>query len=245
MNAPNAEALLRVWEAQVTAPPIRRALALLDAAWPEVGIEVWGRAPIGTRDGCLLLLYETLFGPDLHAVTHCPSCDERLESTFSTRDFGAPPALPGSPNESLRLHEQGFDIEFRLPTSEDLLQLDVDDAGPASVQLLQRCLLDVHRDGARLAVDRLPVPIRVRLAEEMEQRDPHADIRVALACPACARKCETTFDIVSYLWDEIDDWAQRLMADIHVLASAYGWREADVLALAPRRRQLYVDMVRA
>ena len=40
-----------------------------------------------------------------------------------------------------------------------------------------------------------------------------------------------------------DAWALRTLAEVHRLASAYGWREQDILALSPARRQLYLGMV--
>jgi len=52
-----------------------------------------------------------------------------------------------------------------------------------------------------------------------------------------------TFDILTYLWSEIEDWAQRLLLEVHTLALAYGWSERDILAMSPRRRRLYLEMV--
>jgi hypothetical protein len=51
--------------------------------------------------------------------------------------------------------------------------------------------------------------------------------------------------IASYLWGEIDDWARRVLRDIHVLASAYGWRESDILDMNARRRETYLQMLGA
>jgi hypothetical protein len=31
--------------------------------------------------------------------------------------------------------------------------------------------------------------------------------------------------------------------EVHLLASAYGWRESDILAMTPWRRQLYLELV--
>jgi hypothetical protein len=84
-----------------------------------------------------------------------------------------------------------------------------------------------------------------RLNREMEQQDPYAEIHMSLSCPACNHRWTSSLDIVSYLWGEIEDWAQRLLADVHTLASAYSWSERDILALNPTRRQFYLDMVRA
>jgi hypothetical protein len=84
-----------------------------------------------------------------------------------------------------------------------------------------------------------------RLADDMRQRDPGAEVRMALSCPICGHAWSATFDIVSYLWSEIEDWAQRLLADVCVLATACGWSERDILGLSPTRRQIYLDMVQA
>jgi hypothetical protein len=247
MKAPDASALLQAWEAHRGAHLIRRALALLDAAWPEIGIQVWSRAPIGERDAWLLQLHETLFGAQLNTVASCPRCGERLESSFTTHDIGVQaPALP-EPRSSFRLRELGCDIEYRLPTSDDLLAATEDTAAvsAASIELLRRCIVDVHQEGLPVDPVRLPSAVVARLAAEMQQRDPAAEICIALNCPGCQHAWSSGFDIVSYLWGEIEDWAQRLLADVHVLAGAYGWSERDILALSPTRRQIYLDMVHA
>jgi hypothetical protein len=51
------------------------------------------------------------------------------------------------------------------------------------------------------------------------------------------------FDIVPYLWTEINAWAMRLLREIHSLATAYGWREADILAMSAVRRHWYLEMI--
>jgi hypothetical protein len=52
-------------------------------------------------------------------------------------------------------------------------------------------------------------------------------------------------DIARYLWDELDDWAQDLLAEVDVLARHYAWSERDILSLTPIRRQFYLDLVQA
>ena len=81
------------------------------------------------------------------------------------------------------------------------------------------------------------------VAERMAEADPHAGIELALSCPGCGHHWLAPFDIAQFVWSEVDAWARRTLYDVHVLAGAYGWRESDVLALSPRRRQLYLEMV--
>ncbi len=81
----------------------------------------------------------------------------------------------------------------------------------------------------------------------MAQADPLAETRLALECPSCAHAWEESFDIAGFLWEEIEARARRIVFDVHALASAYGWTEAQILALSAvsRRRALYLEMARA
>jgi hypothetical protein len=240
--APNDDVLLRVWEQNHGAHPIRRALALLNAAWPEVGMQAWAQASIGERDGCLLSLYETLFGAQLQTIAHCPRCGERLETSFTSRDIRVhPPALPVPRSESPQLHwrEQGYELAYRLPNSEDLLQI-TDES-----QLLRRCVVSARHGGTAVEPGQLPPEVVEHLMADMARQDPDAEVLIGLTCPACQHAWRLGFDIVSHLWGELEDWVQRTLADVHGLACAYGWAERDILAMSATRRQLYLDMVRA
>jgi hypothetical protein len=75
--------------------------------------------------------------------------------------------------------------------------------------------------------------------------DPLADVRLAVTCGECGHQWDTTFDIASLLWTEICAAVERLLSDVHMLARAYGWSEAEVLAVGPRRRQYYLQAVGA
>lgn len=247
MTALSPEALLAAWERCLHAHPIERALALLDVAWPEVGLGNWARAPIGQRDCGLLGLQESWFGAELAITTRCPSCTERLELAFATGDIRVrAPAAPVDPPPG-RLCEQDYEIEYRLPSSADLLEIAAGglDAEAASRELLRRCVLAVQKADHPVDPIALPAPVLVRLGEQMTRDDPEAEIRLRMSCPGCGHTWRASFDIASYLWSELEDWAHQILADVHTLAGAYGWTERQILALSPFRRQLYVDMVRA
>jgi predicted DNA-binding transcriptional regulator AlpA len=77
----------------------------------------------------------------------------------------------------------------------------------------------------------------------MAAADPLADIRLGLICPACGHAWQVLFDIVTFFWSEIDAWARRTLREVHALARAYGWREAEILALTARRRQHYLEIL--
>ncbi len=76
----------------------------------------------------------------------------------------------------------------------------------------------------------------------MAEQDPQAEILLDVACPACGHAWQTLLDIVDFVWREVSAGATRLLEEVHTLARAYHWREADILALSSRRRQAYLEM---
>lgn len=245
--AASAQSLLRVWEAQQRAHPVQRALHLLADAWPEPGWEGWLHAPIGVRDGALMNLCESLFGSALHTTTACPHCGQRLESEFNVRDLQSAPGASADSAEALSLDEHGWAIAYRLPTSDDLLHVCAmpRNADDAARLLMRRCVSLAQRGAEAVDAEALPDEIVTALGAEMARHDPDADVQIELSCPACCKASTMHFDVVSYLWSELDDWAQRTLADVHTLARAYGWSEDAILSLGPMRRQIYLDMVAA
>ncbi len=235
-------ALLAAWEQGATQPPLRRALTLLAAARPERSPDDLARASVGERDAMLLRLREELFGDALEATAECPKCGEPLELAFGTDDVRVPPPAPG---HDLRLEAFGYEVRFRPPNSADLLALAGSEPERAREALLLRCVVAASRAGGPAAPDELPEDVLAAVSNRMAEADPQADVSVALTCPSCSHAWSMLFDILSYLWSEVDDWAERLLLEVHQLASAYGWSESDILALGARRRRIYLELVGA
>lgn len=250
----SAADLLAAWENGATQRPVERALILLAAAWPETPAAVVAQMSIGQRDGLLLTVQEQLFGPRLAGLARCPECQERLELTFTVADIRAPLADQGDElavfaptNPVLSLAVDSYQVLFRLPNSSDLLAVvPTDDTDTARQSLLRRCILSVERDGtdatAPVLAD-LPEGLVQTLTTHMEVADPQGNVQLALDCPVCGHQWLLAFDILTYLWSEIEAWARRTLREIHLLASAYGWSEQEILGLSARRRQLYLEMV--
>lgn len=242
MRPLSASELLGVWEQGLTQSPVQRALSLLTAACPETSSDALAELSIGQRDARLLTLREWTFGSQLVSRATCPGCGERLELTFNVSDIRADSAT--EPAEALSLSVADYEVRFRLPNSQDLSDVTgMEDVTAARHLLLQRCLLAVQRNGEETAIKRLPAEVVDAVVEEMAEADPQADVQLHLSCPACDHQWQVTFDIVSFFWSEIQAWAYRLLREVHTLASAYGWREADILAMSPWRRQFYLEMV--
>ena len=77
----------------------------------------------------------------------------------------------------------------------------------------------------------------------LASRDAGAELLIDLTCPACAARWQRVLDVAGFVWTELEARAQRLIGDVHALASAYGWTEGEVLALGDARRAAYLAMV--
>ncbi|HET7502143.1 MAG TPA: hypothetical protein VFK02_14095 [Kofleriaceae bacterium] len=243
MIAPAEHDLLRTWEEAVPQHPLDRALTLLRAACPDHAHAELGRMSVGTRDSLLLSLRERLFGRALRAVADCAECGETLDLALTTTGLRAAPALEGPPREPVEheLELDGVMIRFRLVDSFDLAAaLSCDGVAAARRALLDRVVVAAHR--AREPVRELSPAVEARLEERLAELDPQADIALDLTCPSCSARWQAPFDVFSFLWSDIDRWARRLFRTVDALARAYGWSEADVLALSPHRRRIYQEL---
>jgi hypothetical protein len=236
------EEWLNIWEVGLTQRPAAWALALLAAACPDLPAPMLAQLSIGQRDARLLSLRESLFGSQMATLTECPLCDEQLELTFELQDIRTSPQA--DPVEASVLCLGEWQVRFRLPNSLDLLAVaGLQDIATARQALYQRCILHAEQGGEAMSVDRVPEDVVARVSAQMAQLDPQGDVQLALTCPACAHQWLANLDIARFLWAELDAWALRMLRDVHSLAAAYGWREADILAMSPWRRQIYLELI--
>jgi hypothetical protein len=242
--------LLAVWEAGLGLPGPGRALLLHRAARPEAGDGELLSAPVGEREADLFALRRALFGERMQVLVECEPCGEAMEFDLGTDELAARRPRRGGP---LRVAEDGWEVEFRLPTVADLAAVaEAAGDGPgadgssARSLLIARCVVSAVRAGEPVPAGRLPGPLpeRVlrRVAEAAEQADPAADVTLRVSCPECGGTTRAELDIASYLWAELDSWARDLLLDVHLLAGAYGWTEPEILALSPLRRRYYLEL---
>lgn len=242
MRALSASELLDVWERGFGRAPAEQALVLLTAACPDLLPDELAGLSIGQRDARLLTLREWMFGPHLEGLVICPACVERLELDLRTTDLhiGGKPAGESGP---LSLEAGGYTVQFRLPDSTDLIaNVQDEDVTVLRRHVLERCLLSIRRGEKDVPLAQLPEDVIGAVVAKMAEADPQTDIVFSITCPACGHAWQALFDIVSFFWREVTNWSSRLLYEVHLLASAYGWREADILAMSPWRRQCYLEM---
>jgi hypothetical protein len=245
MAAPTAGELLNLWEHCLPLAPIGRAVAMLELTSPGESHDTFASMPIGRRDMQLLRLRTRTFGAKLTGITPCPRCGETVELGIEADDLLASAAnADGSDMGKLTVDHDGYHVLFRLPTSADMASLG-GSKSEAELErgLLNRCLRWAEHDGSPVAADELPADVVDAIAASMAANDPMAKIEFSCNCPECGNEWLALLDIPAYMWAELDDFARKLLQDVHVLASGYGWPESDILALTATRRQLYLDMV--
>jgi hypothetical protein len=194
-------------------------------------------------DARLLQLREWAFGGELAILTECPSCGQTLEMTMPTSAIRVSMGATDSTDNSLVLGD--YDVKFHSPNSADIAACAGLELSQSRLTLLARCVTEARCQGNAVSTRALPGDVAREIEEQIAAIEPQADLRLDFICAECNRGWKQVFDIVSFFWMEIDAWARRILLDVSVLARAYGWRECDILALSPARRQIYLAMAQA
>jgi len=250
MHALSASNIVRIWEVGQYQQYTDKALLLLTLAWPSLPPDTLNALTIGQRNAHLLSLRQNTLGPLANCVARCPACNEQLEFTIDIQTMlpseVTEPLEPGKISEQIySLDVDAYHLSFRVLTGEDLaLAGQIVDRQAGRELLLERCVLQALKEGQVQAVKDLPEHILQALTEAIVENDPLAEIQFALKCPACQENWTLLFDIVSFFWAELDAQARRLLHDVHTIASAYGWRESEILALSSARRKFYQELIR-
>lgn len=200
----------------------------------------WWEQPVGARTAALLQLVTLTEQRDALPLTaRCVAedCGESFEFELPWR------ALPAGAPESGPLHvhlTDGRAVAMRRPTGSDLrawrnAQLA---SGPTS-----------REDALRLMLNSLVLAGEARpddeatLADALEAADPLVHFTVACQCPLCDAPNEVDVDLEAIALAKLVARQRALMHDVHVLASNYGWTEAQVLAVPAARRARYVALI--
>lgn len=242
LRSPSALDLIGAWERGLHQLPVERALTVLAAASKD-SREQLATLSIGLRDARLVEIHGRLFGPALDAYAECPACKERLEYSVTQREL-AMYSTEDARRRDVEAAEGDLFLRLRLPNSEDLLAAsEKTELTVASRMLMERCVVEARRGNVPISAETLPQESFELAASCLAEADPGADVQIDLTCSSCGHGWRVAFDIERFLWAKINALAKRLLYEVHVLASAYGWTEAEVLNLSSVRRQFYLDMV--
>lgn len=236
MQALAGAELLALWERGLSRHALDRSALLAAAGRPDWPADTVADRPLGAVNASLLRLRAANFGPRIDVHVDCPHCGQRLAFALDTQVL-----LQGADDGDGRADgaelAEVAGLRLRPASLRDLAAVAAEhDAASAARALLARCTL--AGEATQLDDDTLAA-----VEAALEQLDPQADLALALQCPDCGRSGKAQLDPGSILWDELELHARALLAEVHRLASAYGWTEDQVLALGPARRAHYLAMV--
>jgi hypothetical protein len=228
----SAARLLDAWDWGQGVHSVDRALRLVAVARPEVPSGQLAEMGLGECNDSLLALHQQFFGDGLPCAADCPACTERVEFDLSAADLRRETSAAGFAEVVFGAQT----LRIRQLNSHDLAAVvEVATPGEARLLLAQRCVLDP------VDVD-LSEELVQALAEQLAVMDQCAEALVDLTCPGCGCAWQRALDVAAYVWREISAEALRLLHEVHTLARAYGWSEADILALSASRRRAYVEL---
>jgi hypothetical protein len=243
MRRLSASEFVEVWESGLDRDPVARGLALL-ARCSDDSRETLAALPIGRRDVRLLDIQERLFGPTMDAFAECPACSEPLEYSLDAAELRG--SNNADPESQPMLHADGFHLRLRLPNSQDLeAAARMHDASTARRFLLESCVVEALHEGSPVPSGAVPDSLSDQMEACIADADPQTEILIRLCCSACHHSWQVLFDIERFLWVKFSMVAKRLLREVHTLARAYGWSEAEILSLSANRRQAYLEMVAA
>ena len=236
MRTLDAAELLSLWERGQPRHALDRAALLAAAARPDWPAESIADLPLGAIGASLLRLRAANFGTHMDAHADCRHCGQRLSFALDVAELLAE-APPEEAADTVPETEVAG-LHLRAPSLRDLAAVATLEPADAADALLARCTLAgqpaLLDDAARAQVD-----------EALEALDPQADLAFSLNCVACGRTDMAQLDTAALLWEEITARVGALLHEVHLLASRYGWGEAQILALPAVRRAQYLALVEA
>jgi len=218
--------LLNAWDRGRLEPEVTRAVTLLASALPSSDAQKLALMPLCERNALLLELRALSFGPVMDGYAICPECMGSLEFQLAVE------SLLAQTRSKQEDRDEDAEIQMRAANTIDLLAcLQEEDAEKGRRVLVMRC--GGGDDFSSEAIERF------------ESANSGAEILCRLECPECGSQPALDFDIAAFFWHEVRSAARQLLQEIHWLAKAYGWNEAEILALTSQRRQAYLEMVSA
>jgi hypothetical protein len=221
------------WERCNQQPGPVRALTLLQASEPEWKTEDLAELPLAERNRLLLELRTITFGHSVAGFAVCERCGAQLEFVMDAREIAAQ-IRPAEPQTWI---EQDRELSMRPANTSDVLAcMAAKDESDARRILLSRTTgWNDESEADSLAA----------LAGCFDAINASAEIQLALRCAGCGETCKLDLDIARFLDRETDIAARRLFADIHRLATAYGWSEHSIAEMSSGRRATYLAMLDA
>jgi len=183
----------------------------------------------------LLQLRTARLGPRMHLAFACPHCREMAEILLIIPDYVADIRPKPVPDVNSDPEPGWFSLEsarFRLPTAGDLAAVaDRVEPGRALAAL---CLNETAQQPRH----------RARVERAMSAMAPEVSRAVAGICPSCGAAVRAGFAVARVVIAEQKRAAAAVHDEVDLIARAYHWPQAEILALPRARRHAYAERIR-
>lgn len=200
----------------------RAALALLDRLIGDASLPAASLCA-SDRDALLAELHRREWGDRIVTTRVCVACGERFDLSFALSAVQAhlaqtatgAPASPPNGRQELDAASQG---------------------ARAGVLALAAALgVDADAQDAAAAIE--------ALAATLEAEAPILDLEITAECVECGHPQAAHFDVQSFVLQRLIGERELLQAEVHQLASHYGWSLREILALPRPTRRGFVRMI--
>jgi hypothetical protein len=196
----------------------------------------WGALTVTDFEALLLAVRTARFGQNLALGFACPACGERVEMNIRIDDYLAgvePRAFPGVGPDPARPGWFRLDgAGFRLPTASD--QAAVAHLAHPARRLAERCLDEIARHRRH----------RARVERAMAAMAPEVSRPITGDCPTCGAAVQAPLHVARVVVGELRRAAAAVHDEVDLIARAYHWPEAMILALPQDRRRAYAERIR-
>ncbi len=200
--------------------------------------DLWA-LPVGTRIRYLLTIIGLEPEPTLWARRQCANdaCGEPIEIDLTPAELIALAEEQAGTFATVATSRASFRV--RKPTGRDQRawqSREFDDESEA----LRALATDLVTTGAESVLGDGLVAI---VEEALAELDPLVCLELSLACPYCHEVRRYEFDPLALVLVRFRDLQERLVDDVHALASHYHWAETEILAVPAARRARYLELI--
>ncbi len=213
-TGPIGSVILDIYGRGMTADPVDRAALLCAAGGGDVNA-----LSIGDVDRTIWSWFTSLFDGPQEAVMICSECGEEVEFTFPD-SFALPDRLSG--REQLNVSHKGQSYAVQFPKLEDL-------RGGA---LKRSVICETAPWG--------DPDFEAAAQKALLEHDPALRVELKLECAICGAVQVQPLDVAGFAWARIEQAARCVVQEVAKLARAFGWSEAELTAMTPSRRALYL-----
>lgn len=204
----------------------RAALALLDRLIGQAALPAASLCA-ADRDALLAALHRREWGDRIVTTLVCVACGERFDLSFAlsavqahlAKTTTAAPVSPPTGQQELEAASHGAR------------------AGVVALAAALGAGADVaaDADAKAAAID--------HLAATLEAEAPILDLEITAECAECGHPQAAHFDVQSFVLQRLIGERALLQAEVHQLASHYGWSLREILGLSRPTRRGFVRMI--